>query len=181
MALNVMNYRSYKLWRTVSEGSQSENLQITFELWLKTLKFSLCLCFYEAIDTLQFRVSCMYIQVLLYWYTYVRIQFQRQLASLHSYQMATGIHAADSDCLTSWCQNVSINNFNFMLQWWSYMARQLIYQVLSGCMYSSKWVYAFFWLKLRNASHYNKLILSIFTIHKIPLAAACTYGWPSDL
>lgn len=51
--------------------------------------------------------------------------------SLHVWQTVAGVpthtntHTVDCS-LTSWCQNVSINNFNFMLQWWSCSVTQCI-------------------------------------------------------
>lgn len=44
------------------------------------------------------------------------------------------VATADCGCLTSWCQNVSINNFNFMLHWRSRDMKRLINCVLSDCI-----------------------------------------------
>lgn len=133
VALKVMNYRSCRLWKTVWKDSLTDTPEQLFKSLLNTdfnLNFSLRIWFYESTTRSQLMWAYSMCTVLLH---------SMEVHSLRGDMRAcAGIHAADRSSRTPCCQNVSIDNFNFVLQWWACSVTQLIYQVLPVCFYPSK-------------------------------------------
>lgn len=90
-------------------------------------------------------------------YIYYRYECLNSCGHTHTH-LCCHVVMADCGCLTSWCQNVSINNFNFMLHWRSRRVKRLINCVLPDCINKEEVCLIIMAVFLLRGSCYNQLI-----------------------